>query len=75
MNAPLTEVLVAAGMLKSKGEGRRLIKGGGVYLNNTKVTDEAAAVAAQDLIEGRLLLLATGKKNKMLVRVTGSGSA
>jgi tyrosyl-tRNA synthetase len=29
--------MVAAGMLKSKGEVRRLIKGGGVYMNNAKV--------------------------------------
>lgn len=61
--------MVASGMLKSKGEVRRMIKGGGVYMNNAKVADEAAAVADGDLIEGRLLLLAAGKKNKMLVKV------
>jgi tyrosyl-tRNA synthetase len=37
VGAALTDVMVAAGMLKSKGEVRRLIKGGGVYMNNTKV--------------------------------------
>lgn len=49
--------------------GRRLIKGGGVYVNNAKVTSETQVVAVEDLIEGRLLLLAAGKKNKMLVRI------
>jgi tyrosyl-tRNA synthetase len=50
---------------------KRLIKGGGVYLNNAKVTQQDAVVQAQDLIDGRLLLLAAGKKNKMLVRING----
>jgi tyrosyl-tRNA synthetase len=65
----LVDVMVASGMLPSKGEVRRMIKGGGVYLNNARVTDQAAVVQQEDLIEGRLLLLAAGKKNKMLVRV------
>jgi hypothetical protein len=34
-----------------------------------QVTEELQAVQQADLIEGRLLLLAAGKKNKMLVRV------
>jgi hypothetical protein len=34
-----------------------------------QVTEELQAVQQGDLIEGRLLLLAAGKKNKMLVRV------
>eukprot|EP00878_Enallax_costatus_P028959 GHUV01031328.1.p1 GENE.GHUV01031328.1~~GHUV01031328.1.p1 ORF type:complete len:301 (+),score=81.88 GHUV01031328.1:1055-1957(+) len=69
VGAPLTEVMVAAGMLKSKAEVRRMIKNGGVYLNNAKVTDGLAEVQQDDLIDGKLLLLAAGKKNKMLIRV------
>ena len=46
-----------------------MIKGGGVYKNNQKVADVEAAVTAEDLIDDRLLLLAAGKKNKMLVRI------
>lgn len=46
-----------------------MIKGGGVYKNNQKVSDVEAMVTEDDLIDGRLLLLAAGKKNKMLVRV------
>lgn len=49
---------------------RRLIKGGGVYFNNAKVTEQDKLVRAEDLIDGRLLLLAAGKKNKMLVRIS-----
>ena len=45
----------------------RLIKGGGVYLNNAKVGDEGAALSEADAVGGRLILLACGKKNKVLV--------
>jgi len=38
-------------------------------MNNQKVSDEMAKVEEQDLVDGRLLLLAAGKKNKMLIRV------
>ena len=48
-----------------------MIKNGGIYKNNVKVSDQAASVGEGDLIDGRLLLLAAGKKNKMLVRITG----
>lgn len=48
---------------------KRLIKGGGIYLNNAKVAEIDRVVQADDLIDGKLLLLAAGKKNKMLVRV------
>ena len=45
------------------------VQGGGVQLNNAKVTSEDHVVQQDDLIEGRLLLLAAGKKNKLLVRI------
>jgi tyrosyl-tRNA synthetase len=47
--------------------GCRLIKGGGLYLNNQKITDVNYVLREIDLIDGRLILLAAGKKNKMLV--------
>jgi tyrosyl-tRNA synthetase len=65
----LADVAVAAKLLPSKGEFKRMVKNGGVYLNNAKVSDPNYALQGGDLIEGRLMLLAAGKKNKMLVRV------
>lgn len=66
---PLADIMVAAGMQPSKAAVRRLIKGGGVRLNNEKVEDELATVRKDDLIDGRLLLLAAGKKNKLLLKI------
>ncbi len=45
------------------------VQGGGVRLNNVKVESEQHVLGEEDLIEGRLVLIAAGKKNKMLVRV------
>jgi tyrosyl-tRNA synthetase len=65
----LVDMLVKVGLSSSKGEARRLISNGGIYVNNQKVTDEGIDIQKSDLIEGRLLLLAAGKKNKALIRI------
>lgn len=44
-------------------------QGGGVRVNNERVGDELAVLSEEDLIDGRLVLIAAGKKNKMLVRL------
>jgi tyrosyl-tRNA synthetase len=46
-----------------------MVKGGGIYLNNQKVLDELLAIKDEDLIDGRMLLIAAGKKNKLLVKI------
>lgn len=61
--------MVAVKLQTSKGQARKLIKGGGVYLNNQKVKEELVVVTEADLIDGRMLLVAAGKKNKMLVKL------
>ncbi len=66
---PVIDVAVAAGFLKSKGEARRLVQGGGLSLNNIKVTDLAATVASSDPVEGKVLLLRQGKKNYFLLKL------
>ena len=53
----------------SKGEARRLIKNGGVYINNKKVTTRTWLCSRIYLIDGRLIAARTWKKNKMLIRV------
>ena len=61
--------MVTTKLQPSKGQARKLIKGGGVYLNNQKVKEELVVVSEADLIDGRMLLVAAGKKNKMLVKL------
>jgi tyrosyl-tRNA synthetase len=66
---PAIEVAAAAGLCASKGEARRMVQQGGLYVNNARVTDLAQVVTAADLIEGRLTVLRAGKKSFHLVKV------
>lgn len=67
----LIEVIVKAGMLSSKSEARKMIQNGGVYLNNNQVLKTDARVTSGDLVDNKLLMLAIGKKNKILLRISG----
>jgi tyrosyl-tRNA synthetase len=69
LGQPVVDVMALAGLQKSKGEAKRLVKGGGARLNNKKVETEDAVVGEADVIEGRVMMLAAGKKNKMLIRI------
>lgn len=69
VGAKLVDLLVAANMQSSKGEARRIIKNGGVYINNAQISNENYVLTHSDLIEDRLVLLAIGKKNKSLIRI------
>jgi tyrosyl-tRNA synthetase len=67
----LSQALVKAGACGSRGEANRLIRGGGVYLNNRRVTDDQALSEA-DLASASMLVLRTGKKDYYLVRFNGA---
>ena len=68
---PLVQLLADAGVTTSRGDARRSIEGGGVYMNNRRVVDVDARVRADQAIEGRFLVLRKGKKRYHLTRVTG----
>jgi tyrosyl-tRNA synthetase len=51
----------------SKGEARRLIRGGGARLNDRKIEDEAMVVTPEQLVDGQLML-AAGRKRHAWVR-------
>jgi tyrosyl-tRNA synthetase len=65
----LVDLLVSAGLTPSKGEARRAIQGGGIYLNNVRVSEEKKAVTPGDTIGGELIVLRKGRKEYRLVRV------
>jgi tyrosyl-tRNA synthetase len=68
---PLAELLVSSGLVPSKGEARRSIQGGGVYLNNRRVADERKAVTVDDSVGGEFVVLRKGRKEYRLVRLLG----
>lgn len=65
----LVDLLVNIGLQTSKSEARKLVRNGGVYLNNERIEDENLIIKKDHLIGQRLLLLAAGKKNKLLIRL------
>ncbi|MBP8857666.1 MAG: tyrosine--tRNA ligase [Anaerolineaceae bacterium] len=67
----LLDLLVNAGVSKSKGEARRSLLEGGIYINNHRVSDVNREVGVSDLLEGQFIILRKGKKNYALVKVAG----
>jgi tyrosyl-tRNA synthetase len=65
----LIDLYVHCGFQSSKGEAKRLILGGGAYVNNEKIEDENFMIQKKDIIEGRYILLSIGKKKKMVVEI------
>ncbi|PKK83827.1 MAG: tyrosine--tRNA ligase [candidate division Zixibacteria bacterium HGW-Zixibacteria-1] len=60
----IVKILTDAGMAASNGEARRLIKGGGVSLNNEKITDDNLEITPQDG-----MLIKAGKRRFIKLRV------
>ena len=67
----IADLLVTAGAAKSKGEGRRLIESGGIYLNNQRVAESGRQVVISDSIQGQYLVVRKGKKEYFLVQING----
>jgi tyrosyl-tRNA synthetase len=65
----VVELLASSGLTSSKGEATRLIRGGGIYVNNRRITDERARLRPSDAIDGRLFVLRRGAKQNHLVKI------
>jgi len=68
IGGPITDLLVLSGGCASKGEAKRKIKEGGVYLNGVKVTEESKLISPEDLLNGGYVQLRVGKKDFRLVK-------
>ena len=51
----------------SKGEARKMISGGGVFINKEKIADPALILNTENLINGEFLVAQKGKKNYFLI--------
>lgn len=56
-------------LCSSKSEARRLFENGGAYLNNQKISDVNQKMLLSDLLGNHYLVLAAGKKKKIIVKV------
>ena len=57
----ILDVMLAAGLIPSKGEGRRLVQQGGVSVNNNKITDPFANIDLS-MFENDEIIIKKGKK-------------
>jgi len=65
----LVELLVHGGLSPSKGQARKDIEGGGIYLNNVRVAEAGRTATLNDLHFGRYILLRKGKRTYALLEV------
>lgn len=65
----LLDVLVSSGLCQSKGQARKDVQGGGIYLNNIRENDFQRSLTADCLLFDRHLLLRKGKRNYAVVTI------
>jgi len=68
----IADLLVKIALASSKGEAMRLVKNGGVYLNNRRVTNERERVTAAHAIAGQVILVRKGQRQNHLVKIVRS---
>jgi len=64
----IVDLLVATGLVESRGAARRAVGEGGAYVNNVKVSDESWTPTDSDLLAGGWLVVRRGKRNLAGVR-------
>ena len=57
-----------AGLVKSNGEARRQIQGGGLKVNDASVADEKSKLTRTDVTPDGVIKLSLGKKKHVLLR-------
>jgi tyrosyl-tRNA synthetase len=71
VGAAMVDLLVLSGLSSSKGQARKDVEGGGIYLNNVRVTEFARNVTTNDLLFGKYLLLRKGKRTYAVLSAVG----
>ena len=69
---PIVELLASSRVTPSKGEATRLIRSGGIYVNNQRITDEKLRLRPEDAVEGELFVVRKGKRDNFLIRIVRS---
>ncbi len=68
LDQSIDTVVSLSKLTSSRGEAKRLISQGGLYLNNAKV-DSVRSVGRMDLVKGKYLILRAGKTKQLVVMV------
>jgi tyrosyl-tRNA synthetase len=65
----LVELLATVKLATSRSEATRLVKSGGVYVNNVRAHDEKARLTIDDAIGGEVIVIRKGRKDQHVVRI------
>jgi tyrosyl-tRNA synthetase len=65
------EAALKSGLVASKSEAVRLIKQGGLYVNDRRLSEASPRIAAADLIGGEVLVLRKGQRDRRIIRIVG----
>jgi tyrosyl-tRNA synthetase len=65
----VAELLARVKLAPSRSEANRLLKSGGVYVNNARIADEKARLSSADAIGGEVLVLRKGRRDNHIVRL------
>lgn len=65
---PAFVLIARANLAKSNSDARRLIKGGGARINDTKIENENQAISLTDINDQGIIKLSAGKKRHVLVQ-------
>ena len=60
-----------AALVASKGEANRLIKQGGLYVNDRRLAEGDSRITENDMIGGRVLVLRKGQRERRVLRIEG----
>ena len=63
------ELAVRAGLAASKGEAGRLIKQGGLYVNDRRLVEDRALITMADAIDRSVIVLRKGQRERRIVRI------
>jgi tyrosyl-tRNA synthetase len=66
----VADLLTECQIVSSKGEARRVVEAGGIYLNNHRVANAAVRVTFENVIDRQFLVVRRGRRNYHLVRIT-----
>jgi tyrosyl-tRNA synthetase len=64
---PVLDLLAGSSATKSKSEAQRLIRGGGLYINDRRITDEKEHLTVEHAVDGKLFVVRKGKREYLLV--------
>jgi tyrosyl-tRNA synthetase len=65
----MVDLVARVQLAPSKAEARRLVQGGGVYVNNRRITDPQTKITRADAIGGRVLVVRKGQRQNHVVLI------